>query len=268
MFLLLIIAVFYGVFLYRTGAFWKWIVWAYLFGVIGSILFYGDGTLEDPTGDGIVTYLIRQATNDGGLVSLLFFVIIIEWAVFLLLIKRAFQVGKKVKAGEIQSQIASPLRKVTEFLVIGIFLLYSQIIGIKYPMNPEAVLTSFGIEVRPPQSKELPNIPSIETELQAAIDEMNKGLPQKIDEITYLNSVSANKRTMTYHYIVDAKATEHAALRNFVLPNITKGQCTNPEVRNLIQANGVAYAYKYKNSDSKLLFTIVVDEDLCRELGY
>jgi hypothetical protein len=237
-------------------------------GVAGAILFYGDGTLEDPTGDGIVTYLMRQATNDGGLVSLLFFVIIVEWAVFLFLIKRAFQVGKKVKAGEIQSEIASPLRKIAEFLVIGMFLLYSQVTGIKYPMNPEAVLTSLGIEVRSSKSKKVITTSSIEAELQAAVDEINKGLPQKMDKITSLNSVSANERTLTYHYIVDVKATEQEALRNFVLPNITKGQCTNPEVRSLIQTNGVAYAYEYKSLDSKLLFTIVVDEDLCIEVGY
>src|SRR6476469_9837578 len=64
--LLIYIAALAGILRFRSREYWKWvgILFAWMFG--GQFLFAGGGTLEDPTGDGLITHQIRIATNDGG----------------------------------------------------------------------------------------------------------------------------------------------------------------------------------------------------------
>ena len=62
-----------------------------------SALFNGGGTLEDSTGDGILTAMVRAATNDGPIMGVFaLFVIILGWAVPIWIVRRGYQSKEKV----------------------------------------------------------------------------------------------------------------------------------------------------------------------------
>lgn len=54
---------------YRDAAYWKRAVPAIVVLWAMQLLAAGGGTLEDPTGDGVLTRWVRQATHDGALVA-------------------------------------------------------------------------------------------------------------------------------------------------------------------------------------------------------
>lgn len=99
MFIILLIAVFAGVFLYRAGSYWKWIAYAYAVSICVTFLFAGGGTIENPVGDGLITYLVRKATNDGYQMALLgLLVIIIGYGGLIFCLRNAIKVTKDIKA--------------------------------------------------------------------------------------------------------------------------------------------------------------------------
>ena len=61
----LIAVVLIGVVWRRTKRFWAHGIGALAIQAVTGLLFSGYGTLEDPTGDGLITAIVRQATNDG-----------------------------------------------------------------------------------------------------------------------------------------------------------------------------------------------------------
>lgn len=66
----------------RTKRFWLYGVGAIVCHLLTVILFYADGTLENSTGDGFVTAIVREATNDGPLVAAMIIpAIAFGWAV-------------------------------------------------------------------------------------------------------------------------------------------------------------------------------------------
>jgi hypothetical protein len=71
--------------------------WAYAGAAVGvqlltGFLFAGGGTLEDPTGDGLITASIRRATNDGPQMGILGLgVIALAWGVPIWLVARGYQ---------------------------------------------------------------------------------------------------------------------------------------------------------------------------------
>jgi hypothetical protein len=105
MFLILVIFVFNGTFSYRKAAYWKWVIYSYLLSIAVSFLGAGGGTVSKPAGDGIITYFVRQATNDGPQVLFVGIpAIIISWGGFILFARKAIRVSKRIKAGEILIQ--------------------------------------------------------------------------------------------------------------------------------------------------------------------
>ncbi len=71
--------------------------WAYAAAAVGvqlltGFLFAGGGTLEDPTGDGLITASIRRATNDGPQMGVLGLgVIALAWGVPIWLVARGYK---------------------------------------------------------------------------------------------------------------------------------------------------------------------------------
>ena len=55
----------------RTKWFWQHAAAAVAVQFLAGFLFYAGGTLEDPTGDGLITGAVRQAMGDGPMVALL-----------------------------------------------------------------------------------------------------------------------------------------------------------------------------------------------------
>lgn len=59
---------------------------------VTGLLFAGNGTLADARGDGYITAMVRQATNDGAAVAWLMVpVILLGWVLPLLLIRHNYQ---------------------------------------------------------------------------------------------------------------------------------------------------------------------------------
>ena len=85
--ILITAAILIGTIWRRTKKFWAYGVGALIVQNVMGFLFYAGGTLEDPSRDGIITAIIRQATDDGPLLALLFIpAILFGWAAPILLI--------------------------------------------------------------------------------------------------------------------------------------------------------------------------------------
>lgn len=71
MWLLVYIPAIAGIWRYRFWGFWKWVVAMFLWQSVADFLFAASGTLDQPQGDGLITGMVRRATNDGAEVGLL-----------------------------------------------------------------------------------------------------------------------------------------------------------------------------------------------------
>ncbi len=88
--------------------YWAYAAAAVAVQLLTGFLFAGGGTLEDPTGDGLITAWIRRATNDGpqmGLVGL--GVIALAWGVPIWLVARGYQ-KKRSSASPPASEPGNP----------------------------------------------------------------------------------------------------------------------------------------------------------------
>jgi hypothetical protein len=265
MFIILLIAVFAGVFFYRTSSYWKWVAYAYVFSIIIEILFAGDCTISDSKGCGLITYLVVQATNDGYQVALMgIFVLIGYFGGLIFFVRRARKVIKDVKAKKISVEKVSKIRGTIEFVALATFLILNQVIAMKDSINSKKIFQSSNINKE--QAVESYNL-SIEEQVRVAGIEANKGLPQKVDDVTTLEKITTDGRNMTYHYII-SKNLDKEKIRKFVLPNIVKGQCGNTDTRKLISENNLSYTYSYNLTDGSFFFDIKLDEEICKSHGY
>ena len=256
---------FAGIFFYRTGSYWKWVAYAYAVSILVTFLFAGGGTIENPVGDGLITHLVRKATDDGYQMALFgILVIIAGYGGLIFCLRNAARVAKDVKAKKISVEKVSKIRGVIEFAVLATFLIMNQVIAIKDPINPENFFHS--IDSDKERAIESSN-PSIEEQVRLAGIETNKNLPQKIDDVTTLEKVTTDSHNMTYHYIISTNLDKEK-IKKFVLPNIVKGQCSNADARKLISENNLSYTYLYKLAEGSFFFEIKLDDELCKSYGY
>ena len=76
----------------RTKKLWAHGIGAFVFQAVMGFLFYAGGTLEDPSRDGIITRMIRQATDNGPLMGALGIpVIVLYWAIPIWLMVRGMK---------------------------------------------------------------------------------------------------------------------------------------------------------------------------------
>ncbi len=265
MFIIILCAVFAGIFFNRVGSYWKWIAYAYAVSILVTFLLAGGGTIENPVGDGLITHLVRKATNDGYQMALFgILVIIAGYGGLIFCLKNAVRVARDVKAKKISVEKVSKIRGVIEFVVLATFLIMNQVVAIKDPINPENFFHF--IDSDKERAIESSN-PSIEEQVRLAGIEANKSLPQKLDDVTTLEKVTTDSRNMTYHYVISTNLDKEM-IHKFVLPNIAKGQCGNFDARKLISENNLSYTYLYKLADGSFFFEIKLDDELCKSYGY
>ena len=265
MFIIILCAVFVGIFFNRVGSYWKWIAYAYAISILVTFLFAGGGTIENPVGDGLITHLVRKATNDGYQMALFgILVIIVGYGGLIFCLRNAVRVARDVKAKKISVEKVGKIRGVIEFAVLATFLIMNQIIAIKDPINPENFFHS--VDNNKERATGSSN-PSIEEQVRLAGIETNKNLPQKLDDVTTLEKVTTDGRNTTYHYVISANLDKEK-IKKFVLPNIVKGQCGNVDTRKLISENNLSYTYLYKLADGSFFFEIKLDDEICKSYGY
>ena len=98
----LIAVVLIGVVWRRTKRFWAHGIGALVIREVTALLFSAYGTLEDPTGDGLITAMVRQATNDGlAVAALVIPVILFAWGVPIWMLLRGMKTPgpREVPAG-------------------------------------------------------------------------------------------------------------------------------------------------------------------------
>lgn len=96
------IVVILGLVTRQPRRYWSYAGAAVAVHLLTVFLFAGGGTLEDPTGDGLITAWIRQATNDGpqmGIVGLA--VIAVGWGFPIWLVVRGYQKKRAPAATEV-----------------------------------------------------------------------------------------------------------------------------------------------------------------------
>ena len=88
--------------------------------------------IENPVGDGLITHLVRKATNDGYQMALFgILVIIVGYGGLIFCLRNAVRVARDVKAKKISVEKVGKIRGVIEFAVLATFLIMNQIILIQ-----------------------------------------------------------------------------------------------------------------------------------------
>lgn len=112
--LLVIIVLISGLFI-RSKSFWKYGVLAIIYSQLCGLMLSGRGTLENPTGDGLITRLVRETTGDGPFMGIWgLMVIVIAWLPTLLLLSKAFKKGlatSKVELPKVFYKISDDISK-------------------------------------------------------------------------------------------------------------------------------------------------------------
>jgi len=90
LFLLIVVAL--GFYSKQEKRYWMFAASAVAIQLLAQLLFSAGGTLENPTGDGYITALVRQATNDGaGVLGVLPFAIGLGWGLPIYLIHKGYK---------------------------------------------------------------------------------------------------------------------------------------------------------------------------------
>lgn len=267
--LIVIVAALLGIWRYRSKSYFTWVVITALWMFAGGFLFYAGGTLEDPTGDGLITRQIRIATQDGpgmGLFAIIF--LVTYWGGVIFFVSRMAKAAKAIQTvdpsvfDEDNTANASTGRKVGETLAIFVAsALWVWFTLVQPSMQANASVTAVeGNEPRPE-----PTGLTVEQELLGVAADINASTPQRIDEVTVLERTSASGRQFTYHYTIDASPDDREQLERFLRTDVLPKVCTGeqrPEMRN----HAVSYVYKYTGSGFSNPVFMTVDEDTCAAL--
>lgn len=232
-----------------------------------QLLFYADGTLEDPSGDGLLTRQIRLATEDGPMMGIFAIVfLVLYWGAIIFFISKMRSASREAS----EERLAQPYgdetfeqdntgRKMAEtiatlfFAGIWVWFFYLQTVG---SQNSDSTL---GL------GSDLPEL-SIEQELMGTAVELNDQTPKQIDEVTVLERASVESRNFTYHYRIDQANVDGAALRKFVLNNTVPRVCAG-DMRGGMRDHGVSYTYSYSTEGLRDPIEIHVNEQTCLDIG-
>ncbi len=242
---------------YRYFAYWKPVlaIGGVLF--LSGALFSANGTLDNPSGDGIVTGLVRQATGDGPQVLFAVLGIIAGIVVSLIFLKQAHAATLPPHPGRAASKGADVPRKIAETLglIVAVFVaniaLTVLVAAVWAVINPK------------PYVPVVASGPTLESEVRATAAQITDGGPQQIDEITRLDRASANSKTLTYHYTLDTDAPQ-AEVEQLMAEAVTPKACADPDLRSAMQA-GALFRYAYTTAKNEVA-AFSVSEIECSQL--
>lgn len=267
--LIIYIAALLGIFRARKRKFWVWlgILFVWTFGA--QFLFAGGGTLENLTGDGLITRQIRIATDDGagmGLFAMVF--IFVYWSGVIWIIRRLYLASRWTENENLQreSVATEPVSVGRKFIeasvltaVAAVYVYFAFIVPRMATDEPSSVTVSRTAEgeASDPVARDL---------LQVA-EEISRQAPKKIDPITKLVGVSAEGRTLTYHYELSRRDGTDEQLRLFVHKNAVTATCNNADMRANMKDYGITYRYSYvmPNADAPIDVDATYQE--CMSLG-
>lgn len=263
------IAAMLGIFRFRGREYWKWVVilFAWMFGA--QLLFAGGGTLDDPSGDGVIAHQIRIATNDGpgmGLFAIVF--LIAYWGGAIWLIRKLYSVSKEVEQDHLQQEWDTEVttatgRKLVEAAVLT--LMTAIYVYFAFVAPSTTARTSAPVVNATPARSNAPD--PISRELSNAADEVTRSGPKKLDPITTLVRASVKGRVFTYHYELSRRDVTDDELRKFARKNAVGLACNNPDMFHGIKDYGITYRYSYLLPNADAPVEIDANFKECQSLG-
>lgn len=92
--------------------------------------------------------------------------------------------------------------------------------------------------------------------------------PQQLDEITHLDSASAEARTLTYHYTITRRDAPDDAIVAFFEKTTVPKVCKDKNMASDMKTYNIIYQYSYSVPDTVEPLLIVVDRGKCAALGF
>lgn len=267
MFIIIVIAVLLGVWRYRSRQYFKWIGITFLWMLVATFLFSGGGTLDNPSGDGLVAHQVRVATNDGaGMGIFAIVVVVVLWSGIIFLLSRAAKAARAVReADELALQSADYVepadasRKALE--TVAVLLVAAGWFYFNFTLARSARATPAPSQ----QTPQTPQQPTIEQEVMGLAAEVNASVPQRIDPDTMLVRASASGRTLTYHYQLEPRGVTKGDAQGFLIRNVTPRACTGV-LRPYMRDDNVTFAYRYTSDDFSGPVVVTVSEQVCSNL--
>lgn len=266
--LIIYVAAMFGFFRFRGREYWKWLAILFVWMLAAQLLFAGGGTLEIPSGDGLIAHQIRVATNDGpgmGIFAILF--IIVYWGGAIWMLRKMWSVGNQLEEERLDREAetgddVSSERKLGEAVLatmIAAIYIYLAFILPRTPAEagPVPVVTS--------QTET--DVDPIAAELTQAANDANRDAPKKIDEITTLESVTAEGRQLTYHYRLSRRDATDVQLRKFVRQHGVVSACKNPDMLRSMKDYQITYRYSYMVPSAPDPVFVDATFDECRAMG-
>ena len=249
--IILLIAGLLGVWRFRSKSYWQWLGILAAWMIVMQTLFFAGGTLEDPSADGYLTRYIRAATADGvgmGIFAIMF--IVIYWGVTIYLLRTLWKAGKsseELAATDWQEdQTETPTsRKLIE--TIGLLAATAGWVYFAFVLpRTTGTETRQELNSQPAEPVAVTNAPDpIAKQLERSANEANIGLPQTIDPVTRLDRVSANGRTLIYHYAITRRDATDDEFRAFIEKNTIPKVCANERMAAEMRDYGITYRYSY-----------------------
>jgi hypothetical protein len=274
MFVIIVVALILGIWRFRSAEYFKWVGMAFLWMLAGTFLFSGGGTLEDPTGDGLIAHQVRIGTNDGPMMGLYAIVmIVVLWGGIIYFLNRARKAANAFKEaraalddqGVFEQEEADTSRKGLE--TVGLLILA----GAWFYFNFSTLMAARNA---PEQSADAtasaePSSPTpltVEQEVLGAAAQINAEAPHQIDLETVLERASASGRTLTYHYSLKGEGgADGDRLRKFALANVVPKVCIS-DLRESMKDRGVSYIYSYAAKGLDHPVSVTVSEEICSNL--
>ena len=267
--LIIYVAALFGIFRFRGREYWKWLAILFAWMLSAQLLFAGGGTLEDPSGDGLIARQFRLATNDGpgmGIFAIAF--IIVYWGGAIWLLRRMYLAGKQAeeerlgREGDTGEEVSIG-RKVTEAaaatLIAAVYIDFAFVLP---PSTAQSTLPAMTTVPSQPESGD-----PIAAELAQAADELNREGRMQIDPITTLERVTAEGRVFTYHYQISRREGTDEQLRDFVRQNAVSSACRDPDMMQAMKDYGVTYRYSYMMPNATDPLVVEATYSDCSSLG-
>lgn len=270
--LIVIVAALLGIWRYRSAEYFKWVGIATVWMFLGGVLFYAGGTLEDPSGDGIITHQVRVATNDGPMMGLFAIVFLIAyWGGLIFFISRMVNAAKSVRESDVlavaekdyESSDSTGRKMLETGAILALSAVWIWFAFVRPAQDRWEVMDAVVQQENEPLPS--PSGLTVEQEVMGAAAEVNASLPQKLDDVTTLVKATASERTLTYHYQIEATSAVRDRLLTFIRSNVVPQSCTGP-LRPHMRDKGVSYTYSYEGTDFTTPVEVTVDERMCKNL--
>lgn len=238
-----------GVLRYRRWSYWRWVVAMLLWQAAAQFLFASGGTLDHPTGDGLISRAIRQATDNGpafAAYGVAFLVLFYGGVVYFVR-----QLYRDARSG--RQQTASRPRKTLEIVALTAItgaLLYT---SPPFLRGDDAIKGADG-----PQT--------VEAALDAAVAEAKPGLPLRLDDVTTWTDISRERRTMVFDYVINAADVSRDAAAAYIRSDVVDAACAHPANQAILRT-GATIRFRYRLASGGEPLTHDLTADLCSDAG-